>query len=190
MKRRKQKIFTIPNLLSLLRMALIPIYLSIYLKADTPTDYYLAGAVLAASCLTDMADGIIARQFLCVTTLGKILDPVADKATQLVLIICLSIRYPILLAVMYLFVIKESFQLFSGILALSHGKTLEGALFAGKICTCVMFVSLIILVIFPDLPAPAVNLLAVSDICSLLYSFFNYYLAYYGKNPKTQKSGE
>lgn len=190
MKSWKKEILTIPNLLSLFRLALIPVYLNIYLKASARADYLTAGAILTVSCLTDMIDGKIARSCNCVSTLGKILDPLADKITQLVLTVCLSIRYPILLPVLYLFVIKECFQVFSGILALFQGKMLDGALFAGKICTSVLFVSLITLVVFPDLPSLIVLIFAAADVCLLFYSFCSYFLAYYGKNKKTQDLGE
>ena len=58
----KKDILNIPNLLSLFRLALIPVYVSIYLHASRPEQYYLAGGILAVSCLTDMIDGKIARK--------------------------------------------------------------------------------------------------------------------------------
>jgi len=83
----KRDIFTIPNMLSLFRLLLIPVYIVIYLNAQKPADYYLAAAILAVSCLTDLIDGKIARHFNMISTTGQILDPLADKATQLTLII-------------------------------------------------------------------------------------------------------
>ena len=53
----KKEICTIPNLLSVFRLALIPVYLRIYLNADSSEDYTLAAVVLAVSCLTDLVDG-------------------------------------------------------------------------------------------------------------------------------------
>ena len=50
----KKEIFTIPNILSMFRLVLIPVYVSIYLNADEASDYYLAASILAVSCLTDM----------------------------------------------------------------------------------------------------------------------------------------
>lgn len=182
----KNQLRTIPNLLSLFRLVLIPVYILIYLNAKTPGHYVLAAAVLAISCFTDMLDGKIARKYNLITTLGKILDPVADKATQFSLILCLSIRHPALRPVVLLFIIKEGFQLIAGILALSNGKMLPGALFAGKLCTTIMFLSLIILVLLPGLGEPVVNLIAGLDALFLTISFVSYILAYYGKHTKTQ----
>ena len=59
----KKEICTIPNLLSLFRIALIPVYMNLYLHAEEDSDYLLAGSILALSCLTDLADGKIAREF-------------------------------------------------------------------------------------------------------------------------------
>jgi len=75
----KKEIFSIPNLLSIFRLALIPVYVAIYLNARNATDYYLAAAILAVSCLTDMIDGQIARHFNMITTVGKVLDPLAER---------------------------------------------------------------------------------------------------------------
>ena len=180
----KKEIFTIPNFLSLFRLLLIPVYVWLYLKANTTKEYLLAGSVLAASCLTDMADGQIARRFHMVTTVGKVLDPFADKSTQFTLTLCLSIKHPVLKPVLVLLVIKECFQLFAMLISFHHGKALPGALPSGKVCTVVLFSSLILLVLFPGLPGRFVNAVALGDIVFLAVSFFSYILAYYGKYSK------
>lgn len=185
-KNWKKEIFTIPNLLSLFRLALIPVYMVIYLTATRPEQYYIAGGILAVSCLTDAIDGKIARRFNMISTLGKILDPVADKVTQFTLTLCLSLKYPHLQPVFCLFVIKEMFQLIVGIIHLRKGKMLPGALMAGKICTTVLFVSLITLVLFPELPESVVDTVAVLDAAFLAFSFISYIFAYFGKNTKVQ----
>lgn len=182
----KKEILTIPNILSLFRLMLIPIYMIIYLNAQTPGDYYWAGGILALSCLTDAVDGWIARRFNMISTVGKLLDPVADKATQFTLTLCLSLKYPALRPVLLLFVIKESFQLIAGILTYRKGKMLPGALWAGKICTTVLFVSLIAMVLFPGMDHKTVTAIAVADGCFLAFSFVCYVLAYYGRNTKVQ----
>lgn len=182
----KKDVFTIPNMLSLFRLALIPVYITIYLNADEMDEYFIAGGILAVSCLTDMIDGKIARHFNMISTVGKILDPLADKLTQFSLIICLSIKHPILRFVMVLFFIKEMFQGIAGLVNLHKGKMLPGALMAGKVCTTVLFVSLILLVLMPELNEGIVNVIAVIDTAFLLYSFVRYVFAYFGKNAKVQ----
>ena len=182
----KKEVFTIPNLLSLFRLALIPVYITVYLNAEEDWQYYVAGAILAVSCVTDLIDGKIARRFHMISTVGKVLDPLADKATQFSLTLCLSVHYPVLRPVLVLFVIKEGFQLIVGIIHFRKGKMLPGALMAGKICTTILFVSLIALVLFPGIPHSAVNAIALVDTGFLIFSFVSYILAYFGKNTKVQ----
>lgn len=182
----KKEILTIPNLLSLFRLVLIPVYMGIYLRAQETSDYVLAGVVLALSCLTDMVDGKIARKFNMITTLGKFLDPLADKMTQFALLLCLGIRYPVLWTVFSLFVLKEFFQLFAGIMAARRGYILKGALISGKICTTILFVSLVTLVLFPSLSSFTVDIIALVDGVFLMVAFADYFITYLGKASRFQ----
>lgn len=185
-KNWKKDVFTIPNILSMFRLVLIPVYVTIYLNAAVMEDYFLAGAILAVSCITDLVDGKVARHFNMISSLGKVLDPIADKATQFTLTLCLSIRHPVLRPVLILFVIKELFQGIVGLIHLRRGQMLPGALLAGKICTTILFVSLILLVLMPNLKASIVNTIALVDTCFLTWSFVAYILAYFGKNRKIE----
>ena len=180
----KKDIFTIPNVLSLFRLALIPVYVVIYLDAvntGESREFFLSAAILAVSCLTDLIDGQIARRFNMMTTLGKFLDPVADKATQFTLIVCLAIRYPVLWYLTAFFVVKESFQLIAGAFKWRKGKILNRALLSGKICTTVLFASLILMVMVPTFTHETVTIIAIVDGIFLLISFVHYILAYCGK---------
>lgn len=182
----KREVFTIPNLLSLIRLLLIPVYTIIYLNARESQDYFLAASILAVSCLTDMIDGKIARHFDMISNVGKVLDPLADKLTQLSLTICLSVHYPVLRGVLILFVMKEIFQVTTVYVMFRKGKVLPGALFAGKICTTVLFISFIILILMPSLPDKVTTAIALVDSAFLANAFINYFLAFFGKNHKLQ----
>lgn len=186
MNQWKKDVFTIPNLLSLLRLLLIPVYLSIYLRATQLREFRFAGVILILSCLTDMMDGFIARRFRMISKLGKVLDPIADKLTQLSLILCLSGRYPVLGWVLMLLLIKELFQVLTALMMLRCGKALDGAIPAGKVCTAVLFSSMILLVMFPDLSPAAVNGIALTDSLFLIYAFAGYVFAFYGSNSQLQ----
>lgn len=180
----KKDLFTIPNLLSLIRLILIPVYISVYLHASQASDYILATLILGISCMTDILDGQIARHFNMTSEIGKVLDPVADKLTQLSLTLCLSVKYPILRWILLLFLVKEAFQTCAMIVMYRQGKALPGAILPGKVCTAVFFLSLIILVLIPELDSRFINLIAVTDAAFLIYSFTGYYLAYFGKTSK------
>ena len=182
----KKEVLTIPNLLSFFRLVLIPFYMAIYLKAEESADYLLAGSILAVSCATDMVDGKIARRFNMITTFGKFLDPLADKLTQFALLLCLGIRYPVLWSVFSLFVLKELFQLCAGILAARHGYILKGALISGKICTAILFISLVSMVLFPKMDLVTVNIIAMIDGVFLMVAFADYFITYLGKKSRFQ----
>ena len=182
----KKDLFTIPNMLSMFRLALIPVYVVIYCTATQLVDYILAASILAVSCLTDMLDGQIARRFHMISTFGKFLDPLADKATQFTLIVCLAIRHPVLWNLAGLMIVKEGFQLIAGIIQFRKGKMLTGALITGKVCTTVLFVSLIALVLFPNMNAAVIHGITLVDGICLLASFDHYALTYYKKSPMIQ----
>ena len=186
----KKEIFTVPNLLSLFRLLLIPVYIAIYLTAQSSADYYLAAGILAVSCLTDLIDGKIARHFDAVSSIGKILDPLADKATQFTLIICLTMRYSFLWYLVGIFVLKESFQLIAGAINLRKGRMLKGALISGKICTTILFISLILMVTLPGLNTHIVKILAMLDAAAMIIAFIGYIVAYFFLNNKFQSLEE
>lgn len=154
--------------------------------AETALDYYLAAGILALSALTDLADGKIARRFHMITNLGKILDPVADKATQGTLLICLALRHPVLWYVLALFFVKEGFMLVMGVINLRKKKMLNGALMTGKVCTTVLFISMILLVLFPDISDGATNLLVALCVACMILSLIDYIVAYLGPNKKVR----
>ena len=170
----KREIFSIPNLMGYFRILLIPVFSWMYCTADSTGDYYAAAVVVGVSGLTDMFDGKIARRFNMITELGKFIDPLADKLTQAALLLCLAVRYPLMRAVLALFVVKEGFMLVMGALLLPRGKKLDGAMWFGKVCTAVLYAVLFLLLLLPGIGAAAANVLI--GICGvfLLFSFLMY----------------
>ncbi len=71
----KEQFMTVPNLLSMLRLALVPVFLMLLLNEK----YLSAIVILALSSLTDYLDGYFARKYNQVTRLGQLLDPAADR---------------------------------------------------------------------------------------------------------------
>jgi cardiolipin synthase (CMP-forming) len=85
----EDRILTIPNALSVLRLALIPVFLWLVLAEQAD----LAGvAVLTISGITDWADGVIARRTGQTTRLGRLLDPLVDRLTIAATLIGLALR--------------------------------------------------------------------------------------------------
>ena len=100
----KNKILTVPNVLSAFRLLLVPALAWLYLVRK---DYSATAWVLLLSGATDIADGFIARRFGMVSDLGKALDPIADKLTQIVMLACLLTRFGNLLFPCVLLIVKE-----------------------------------------------------------------------------------
>ena len=176
----KKDIFTIPNLLSFLRLGLVPVYSSLYLLGKNPS----ASLVLAISCLTDFLDGFIARRFQMVSDFGKFLDPLADKITQLALLLCLSAQYPLVASLIPLFLAKELTQCGLAYYHLQHGKKLSGALWTGKISTAILFSSFLVLMVFPNLPFSIVKPLVWTDSMVMILALGSYFLAFRENSPK------
>ena len=184
----KKQVFTIPNILSLFRLILIPVYMHIYINAHSTADYHLAAAILAVSCLTDAVDGQIARRFNMITVVGKILDPLADKITQFTLIVCLAMRHPVMWSIIGLFVAKELFQFVAGYIIVRHGRILKGAQISGKICTTVLFASLTLLVLAPNIHPYWVLGITILDGIFLLIAFIDYIFVYVRRSEELMES--
>ena len=155
----KKELLSIPNLMGYFRLLMIPVFVWLYLTASTDMDYYMAALVMGISSLTDMFDGMVARKFNMITEFGKFLDPLADKLSHGAILLCLLSRYPLILLMLVLYVIKEGFMLVMGIIKLRQGKKLNGAKWFGKCCTALLYVVLLIFLIFPRLPLGIVNCL-------------------------------
>ena len=84
---------TLPNLLTLIRLLMVPVLAALLLADDglDPTLRWAATVVFVVAALTDLADGEIARRSGTVTTIGKIADPIADKAITGVALVGLSL---------------------------------------------------------------------------------------------------
>ena len=135
--------WNIPNTLSLVRIALIPVFLVLYLNH---LDWWAFG-VLVFSGVTDMLDGFIARHFNQITDCGKLLDPISDKLTQVGVLIALATRYRELLPLVILCVIKETCQAIGGVIMIKRRHTVQGSLWFGKLSTVVFYVCMSVLVV-------------------------------------------
>jgi len=177
-KVKKEDIFTIPNILCYIRFLLIPVFVFIYLKGREPKDFYIAGAILIVAALTDALDGFMARQFNMGTDWGKMIDPIIDKIMQFVVAICLCKRHPLMWAVVALLVIKEGYMGYMGWRSLKSGGVIKGALWFGKVCTAILFVSFVALVMFDSMPTWASQGIIILDIVVMLFSFLMYVVTF------------
>lgn len=172
------KIFTIPNILSMLRIAMIPLIVWLYHFKE---EYLLSAGVLIISGVTDVVDGIIARKCGMVSNLGKALDPVADKLTQTAMLACLVFKFPLMGIPLGLMVIKEFVSGIWSLLVIRRTKEVRGAEWHGKAATVLLYAMMLLHAVWPNIPVGASHTTiglctAMMLVSFLLYSTRNYRL--------------
>jgi len=172
---RWKEIVSIPNLLCYVRLLLVGCFLYLYLQDE----YVYSACVIALGGITDFLDGQIARRCHMVTDLGKIIDPLADKAMQFAIAVALTTRYPLMMVLLVIFVIKEAFQGICCLLSLKKDRKLDGALWFGKVSTAVFYVLMVILIACVNLPMWFVNVSISITMFFLSFAFVMYAITFH-----------
>lgn len=167
----QKKILTIPNVLSFLRLCLIPVIVWLY---NYKQDYSLTVLVLLISGVTDIVDGIIARKCNMVSDFGKAFDPVADKLTQMAMLFCLVSRFPYMAVPLVLLVIKEVFTGITALITIKRTNTVKGAVWHGKLTTVALYSMMAIHLIWYNIPHTVSLILVGVCIGIMLMSFIMY----------------
>ena len=170
-----RKNLSVPNLISLIRLLLIPLMLWLYLEGKIWT----AVILVVISGATDAVDGYIARHFNQITPLGKVLDPLADKLTQIALGVCLLSRFPAVIPLVVVLFIKELLMLSWGVKLLKAGQPPFSALWWGKLSTCAFYAGVIIIMAFyPKIGMLRVAIISVIITILMINSMFRYWLVF------------
>ena len=167
----KEKILTIPNILSFFRLCLIPVLLWLYIGRE---DYLWTLYVLLLSAVTDIADGIIARRCNMISDFGKIIDPIADKLTQIAMMFCLVARFPHMLLAFILLVIKELCTGITSLISFKKAHAVKGAVWHGKLTTVSLYAMMALHLLWYDIPYTASLILVGVCIGIMLMSFIMY----------------
>ena len=177
---------TIPNWLCFLRIALIPIFSVLFIKEH----YIIAFVLMIIAAVTDLLDGKIARKYNMVSNLGKILDPIADKLSQVAIVIILIFKFwsfeGILKYLLFLFIAKELIMVIAGALLLAKGMRPVAAEMWGKVATTVFYIFMIAIIaigpngalvgvwFFKALPTPVVYVMVIISVILAFVSLFGY----------------
>ena len=140
---KPRDLVTVPNLITYFRFILVPPFIYFFLNEQ----FLLAGIMIGLSGLSDCFDGFFARKLNQVTSLGKILDPIADKVTLVAVAVCMVIYIPSILPIMLVLVGKEFLMLLGGFILLLKKMSPPPANIFGKVATLV-FYFVICLIIF------------------------------------------
>lgn len=164
--------FGIPNLLSVMRMILIPVFVVFFFSKRSYAGP-VAAAVLVFSGLTDVADGIIARKFHMITALGQILDPLADKLTQATVCVCLVLKNTAPVWLLLLFVLKEALMVVGGASLIKKGREISSSKWFGKLATVIFYI-VVISIIFFNLSRGVTDILLVIALGFMFFSLCMY----------------
>lgn len=165
------KIFTVPNILTMLRLLLIPVFVWLYCFRK---NYTASIICLLFSGATDIADGYIARHFQMVSDLGKALDPIADKLTQGVTLICLGTRFQPMLFLGIALLVKETIAGIHSLYAVKKTNQVKGADWHGKVLTCLLYVTMVLHILWINIPSGITVSLVVLCLSMMMISFILY----------------
>ena len=177
---------TIPNWLCFLRIALIPVFSVLFIKEQ----YIAAFILMIIAAVTDLIDGKIARKFNMISNLGKILDPIADKLSQIAIVIILIVKFwsfegP-LKYLFFLFIIKEGIMVIAGAALLEKGMRPVAAEMWGKVATTVFYIFMIAIIaigpngalvgvaFFKALPDRIIYAMVIISVILAFVSLFGY----------------
>lgn len=172
----------IPNILTLFRIVLIPfIVISI-----VNNEYIIAIMFFIISGLTDVLDGFIARKFNFITDFGKLIDPLADKLTQISTLIVLVIKGLIPYWILIIILLKEVIMVCGA--SFLYGKsTVVSSKWFGKLSTVVLYIA-----IFLSMAIKLFNLPAIYDtinfyiycaaVVTTIFSLIMYFKTFYSRD--------
>lgn len=175
----------IPNILTMLRFVLIP-FILYFLSID---NYILTFVFLTLSGITDVLDGFIARKFNFITDFGKLIDPLADKATQLLTLGALVLKNIIPLWILGLLVLKE-FVMIAGASFLYGKELVVSSKWYGKLATVLIYVAIVCSLVIKQFSLPfkfdtyIYYLAIISTIFSLIMYIKAFFMQGYLKNNK------
>ena len=161
----------LPNLLSVIRLLLVPVFMVLFLTGSI----LAAVIVFVTAGITDVVDGYIARRFHCTSTLGKVLDPLADKLLQMSAFFCLWYREYIPFWMPLLYLLKELATVFGALFIFRKTKFVVKSNFFGKLATVLVFGAVLAIALFKDV----LGTTGVNVICILVALYFVFSCAVY-----------
>ena len=167
----KYKVITIPNILSFFRIALIPVFVWLYSFEDA---FFWAMFTLGVSGVTDIVDGFIARTFGMVSNVGRILDPIADKLTQIAVLVCLCFKFPRIAIVVAVLVVKEVVNGIIGLVMMHKNRDAIDSKWHGKLATVCIYFTGVFHLLWPTIPVVLSWILIALCLVTMAYSFVMY----------------
>ncbi len=162
----------VPNILTIIRFLLIPVLIFFAFQ----NNYIATIIILTISGLTDILDGYIARKFNFISDFGKLMDPLADKATQVALLVTLTIQRIIPIWIIIIVIIKE-FLMISGASFLYGKELVVSSKWYGKLATVLFYIAIVCSLFIQYWNGPLKNQIAYTLPKLPEFDTYIYYLA-------------
>ena len=172
----------IPNILTLFRIILIPFIVISVMKDD----YIVALVFFVISGLTDVLDGCIARKFNFITDFGKLIDPLADKLTQIATLVSIVIKGLIPYWILIVILLKEVLMICGA--SFLYGKsTVVSSRWFGKLSTVVLYIAIFISMSIREFNLPPIYetinfYIYCFAVLTTLFSLIMYFKTFYSKD--------
>ena len=173
----EKRFWTVPNALSLLRIAMVPLFVWCFFASITHNRSWAMVIFLAAGG-TDVIDGYIARHFNQISVWGRILDPMADKLMVFSALICLTVVDTIPLWLVLLYFCKELAQAICGFALMRRTKDMPASNVFGKAGTCLFYITIVALTLTAP-PVTIKNTLLILSYGTIMTAFASYLLQAY-----------
>lgn len=162
----------VPNILTIIRFCFVPIIITLLANGN----YIGAIVTFSLSGLTDILDGTIARKYNFITDFGKLMDPLADKITQLSMLCMLTIKNIIPLWIIVVVAIKE-FLMVCGASFLYGKEMVVSSRWYGKLATVLFYIAIVISLVLKQFESVILerHILGTSDKSILLYAAHPFY---------------
>lgn len=175
---RKSKGLNIPNMLSIFRLCMVPVFIISFFNADDDKPRYAALIVYIIAQGTDALDGYIARKFNMITRLGRILDPLADKMMSFTVLVCLAIQTPMLWWVVGIYFLKESMMGIGALVLYKRVTDVPSSNWLGKLSTVYFYCMFIVVLLIHNLSPTVLMVLMIVGITLTLIAFVTYAITF------------
>ena len=188
------KLKYIPNILSVIRLALVGVFVAVFFGLENGYNNKIALIVFVVAGITDVIDGFLARRFGWVTTVGKILDPMADKLMQCTALVCLAAARMVGVWYILPYILKELAILFCGFLVIKKRSFVVVSNIFGKFAALLFYVVIGLVMLLteqnPPYIAAWVNILCAVSLFFTLMAFTVYFIGFMRNDSRRRAEAE
>lgn len=171
----------IPNMLTVLRLFLVPVFILVFLSEGEQKT--AAAIIFVLASATDVLDGYIARKYNMSTKVGQLLDPLADKMMQIAVVVSMLCAKMVPLWFVLVLASKELLMILGGAFLYTKKTFVKSNVF-GKANTVAMFCAMVILLIFSGTNEILKNIMLIVVVCTNAAAILSYLYLYFLQQKK------